>query len=170
MRKKGSNVFYIAVAVVFLAVFLGVFFITRSPLLQKQETDVYFVDAQTMSLTPVKTKVPRKGAEKAARRVLNTLIEGHDDDPNIFRLIPNEKNCMTVEVKDEIAYVDLKSNMWTNHPDGRDFEVLTVYSIVNSLTNIDGIVNVRFTVDGEEQKDFMGCVDMRETFIPDYYV
>ena len=47
---------------------------------------------------------------------------------------------------------------------------MMVYSIVNSLTNIDGIVNVRFTVDGERQKDFLGFVDMRETFIPDYCV
>ena len=77
---------------------------------------------------------------------------------------------MTVKVKDKIAYVDLKSSILKTQPDGRDFEILTVYSIVNSLTNVDGIVNVRFTVDGERKKDFMGYVDMRETFIPDYCV
>ena len=48
--------------------------------------------------------------------------------------------------------------------------MLMVYSIVNSLTEIDGIVNVRFTIDGRVQKDFVGYLDMRETFIPDYFV
>jgi len=31
-------------------------------------------------------------------------------------------------------------------------------------------VNVRFTIDGKRQKDFKGYIDMRETFIPDYFI
>ena len=38
------------------------------------------------------------------------------------------------------------------------------------LTGLDGIVNVRFTIDGKRQKDFKGYIDMRETFIPDYFI
>ena len=48
----------------------------------------------------------------------------------------------------------LKQELVDKHPDGRDLELLTVYSIVNSLTGLDGIVNVRFTIDGKRQKDF----------------
>jgi hypothetical protein len=77
---------------------------------------------------------------------------------------------MTVKVKDKIAYVDIKKDVVNEHPDGRDLEMLTVYSIVNSLTGIDGIVNVRFTIDGKIEKKFKGYLDMRETFIPDYLV
>ena len=43
-------------------------------------------------------------------------------------------------------------------------------TIVNSLTSIDGIVKVKFTIDGKPQKNFKGFIDMREAFIPDYYV
>ena len=77
---------------------------------------------------------------------------------------------MTVSVKDDIAYVDIKDSMIQNHEDGRDLELLTVYSVVDSLLSIKGITNVRFTVNGHKQKDFMGYLDMRETFIPDYTV
>ena len=48
--------------------------------------------------------------------------------------------------------------------------MLIVYQIVNSLTSIDGIDNVRFTVDGKVKKEYAGFIDMRETFIPDYFV
>ena len=65
---------------------------------------------------------------------------------------------------DRIAYVDIKQELADKHPEGRDLELLTVYSIVNSLTGLDGIVNVRFTIDGKRQKDFKGYIDMRETF------
>lgn len=170
MREKGFNWFYITAAVVFLTVCASVFLITHAARLQTEEINIYFVDAETLRLTPVKTTIPHAGTEKTARYVLDALIEGHDDNSKILRLIPRDENCMTVKVKDSIAYVDLKSSILKTHPDGRDFEILTVYSIVNSLTNVDGIINVRFTVDGEKQKDFMGYVDMRETFIPDYCV
>jgi hypothetical protein len=56
------------------------------------------------------------------------------------------------------------------HPEGRELELLTIYSIVNSLTGIEGISTVRFTINHEITKDFMGYVDMRETFIPDYFM
>ena len=75
-----------------------------------------------------------------------------------------------MKVLDRIAYVDIKQELVDKHPDGRDLELLTVYSIVNSLTGLDGVVNVRFTIDGKRQKDFKGYIDMRETFIPDYFI
>lgn len=170
MKKKGFNWIYVALAVVLLTVCASVFLITRAASLQTEEINIYFVDAETMRLTPVKTTIPHADTERTARYVLDALIEGHDDNPKILRLVPRDESCMTVKVKDKIAYVDLKSSILKTHPDGRDFEILTVYSIVNSLTNVDGIVNVRFTVDGERKKNFMGYVDMRETFIPDYCV
>lgn len=131
---------------------------------------LYFVDAQMLRLLPVKTYIKDAKPQKKAEIVIRELIRGRDDNKKIRRLIPNIKNCMSVKVEDGIAYVNIKKKMAENHPDGRDLEVLTVYSIVNSLASIDGIVNVRFTIDGKVQKDFKGFVDMRETFIPDYFV
>ena len=167
--KRNAVVKHVIFALL-LAAAVSALFVSRETHIQTNEIKTYFVDAEMMRLIPVSTSVPRTSAERTARYVLDALIEGHDDNPKIRRLIPREKNCMTVKVKDKIAYVDLKSNMFASRVNGRDLEILTVYSIVNSLTNIDGIVNVRFTVDGEVKKDFMGYVDMRETFIPDYYV
>lgn len=135
-----------------------------------EQIKLYFIDTEMMRLLPVKTELPAMGKEKMAKRVLEELIEGHDDNPKIRRLLPKEKKCLTVKVNGNIAYVNIKKSVIENHPDGRDLELLTVYSIVNSLTAIDGITNVRFTVEGKVSRDFMGYVDMRETFIPDYFI
>lgn len=144
--------------------------ISRSAKAETVQVNLYFIDAQMMRLIPIKTDIPRASTEKMAQRVISELIAGHDDNPKIRRLIPNQKRCMSVKVKDKIAYVDISPDMVSSHPDGRDLELLTVYSIVNSLTSIDGVVNVRFTIDGKPQKDFKGHIDMRETFIPDYFI
>lgn len=153
-----------------IALSFGIATVSRGTSVQTETVKLYFVDAEMLRLIPVKTAIPKLTPEKMARRVIDELIEGRDDNPKIKRLIPKDKRCMTVKVKNKIAYVNIKSEMIEKVPDGRDLEVLTIYSVVNSLTGIDGIVNVRFTIDGRREREFKGYIDMRETFIPDYFV
>lgn len=135
-----------------------------------QEASVYFVDQDIQRLIPMDYAVPAKKPEKAARLVLRELSEGRRNNPKIMRLFPDVKNGVTVKVKNQTAYVNLSREFVENHSPIRQHELLTVYSIVNSLTSIDGIVNVKFTIDGKEEKNFKGFIDMREAFIPDYFM
>ena len=167
--KRNMIIRHIAFAVI-LAAALVIVMIAHGAKPQTQEVKLYFVDAEMMRLIPVSTTIPKTNTRKMAQYVVDELIEGRDDNPKIRRIIPKEKRCMSVKVKDKIAYVDIKRSMVEGQPDGRDLEILTVYSIVNSLTGLDDIVNVRFTIDGKIQKDFKGYLDMRETFIPDYFI
>ena len=169
MIKKSTLIKHIVFALI-IAAGVSAFFAAHRTNFELPVTKVYFVDADMMRLIPVKTPIPRTSTQRTAQHVLDALIEGHDNNPKIRRLIPNEKDCLTVRVKDEIAYVNISAGVIDAHPDGRDSEILTVYSIVNSLTELDGITNVRFTIDGTVQKNFMGHLDMRETFSPDYFV
>lgn len=153
-----------------LAVGFGIAIASQGIKVQTEEVKLYFVDAEMLRLIPVRTSVPKMSVNKQAKYVLDELIKGRDDNPKIRRLIPDEKRCMTVRVKDRIAYVNIKSDIIEDVPDGRDLEVLMIYSVVNSLTGLDGVVNVRFTIDGRKERDLKGYIDMRETFIPDYFV
>lgn len=167
--KKNSLVRGIAFVLILVMGF-GVMVLSRDKKAEMTEIQMYFVDAEMMRLIPIKTMIPKADAERMAKTVLDELVEGRDDNPKIRRLIPNINGCMSVKVVKNIAYVDMTEEMVNVHPDGRDIELLTVYSIVNSLTCIDGIAGVRFTIEGKAQKDFKGYLDMRETFIPDYFV
>jgi spore germination protein GerM len=131
---------------------------------------LYFVDSEMLRLLPVEIYISDTTPQKKAQAVLDELIRGRDDNPKIRRTIPNIKNGMTVKVENNTAYVDISKKMVEAHPEGRELELLTIYSIVNSLTGIEGISTVRFTINHEIAKDFMGYVDMRETFIPDYFM
>ena len=77
---------------------------------------------------------------------------------------------MSVRVKNNTAYVNLKDEFIENMPDNKNHELLMLYSIVNSLTSIDGIDTVKFLFEGEEKKETIAGIDMREVFIPDYYM
>lgn len=130
---------------------------------------LYFTDSSMLRLIPSDFSVHTKNKNKAAKCVIDELLKGRDNNKKILRTIPDLKNGLTVKVKEKTAYVNMSREFVKEHSDLRRHETLTIYSIVNSLTSIDGIVNVKFTIDGKTQKDFKGFCDMRETFIPDYY-
>ncbi|MBQ3471820.1 MAG: GerMN domain-containing protein, partial [Clostridia bacterium] len=93
-----------------------------------------------------------------------------DENPKIRRLIPKISGCLTARMEDYNVTEDIKSEVIKKHPEGRDLELLTIYQIVNTLTGLDGVKTVRFTIDGKTQRNFMGYLDMRETYVPDYFV
>jgi Sporulation and spore germination len=60
------------------------------------------------------------------------------------------------------AYVNLSSEIVSNHPGGSIDEILTVYTIVNALTdNLPAIVAVQILIDGHEVDTLAGHVDLR---------
>lgn len=149
-----------------LILFCGIFIVYAVKAeVPTEELKLYVVDAEMLHLIPVEISIKQSSADKQARSVIAALIRGHDDNPKIRRLIPDIRNCMSVSLRDSTAYVNITDKMIRNHPEGRDLERLTVYSIVNSLTSIDGIDNVRFTINGSVRKNFMGYMDMRQNFV-----
>ena len=129
-----------------------------------EELKLYVIDAEMMHLIPIEITVRETDTRGEARAGISALIQGFDDNPKIRRLIPKIRACMSVKVEGNTARVNITKAMVKNHPEGRDLERLTVYSIVNSLTSIRGIDNVQFTVDGKIRRDFMGYMDMRGAF------
>lgn len=133
-------------------------------------TEIYYIDGDMLRLISVDFEKSEFNTKRQAEALIYELIEGRDRNPKIKRMIPKIRNCLTVSIKDNIAYVNISGDSIKEFPDGRISENLIVYQIVNSLTSIRGIDAVRFTIDGKSQKDFKGFIDMRETFIPDYYI
>jgi hypothetical protein len=60
------------------------------------------------------------------------------------------------------AYVNLSAEIARNHPGGSIDEILTVYTIVNALTdNLPAIGAVQILIDGHEVDTLAGHVDLR---------
>lgn len=169
MKKKCGFAGYLTFFMI-LAFALAAVVHARGVSVTTTETRLYFVDAEMLRLIPVKVTIPDSNAQKKAQYVLDELVKGRDDNPKIRRIIPNISRGLTARIEGETVYVNIKSEVAQNHPDGRDLELLTVYQIVNSLTELDGIKTVRFTIDGKTERHFMGYLDMRETFVPDYFI
>ena len=123
-----------------------------------------------MKLIPVDYYVSSKNVSKNADLVIDELIKGRDYNDNIRRIIPNNRRVLDVSVKNGVATVNISTEYLKDIKDGRFIEELFVYQIVNSLSTLDGIKRVKFLIDGKVQKNLFGYLDMREAYIPDYYV
>ena len=131
---------------------------------------IYYVDHSMLRLIPINLSFEKTTTKKAANKIVEKLIEGNDKNSKILRVIPHEEGCMSVKLDGNTAIVDLKNSFIKNKPENKIHGLLAVYSIVNSLTSIEGIDTVQFYINGKEDKGFIRDLDMRETFIPDYYL
>ena len=99
----------------------------------------------------------KKSLSNLASIVVNELIKGPTDNVAFLRTVPSETKLLSpVSISGKVATVDMSKEFKTKHPGGKDAEKMTIYSIVNSLTELEGIEKVKFTIDGKAQKEYMG--------------
>jgi germination protein M len=103
-----------------------------------------------------------------AREVMNALIAG--PQTQLISAIPNGTKLLDVMVsKDGIAYVDFSQEIVSNHQGGSTAEMMTVYSIVNTLsTNLPQIQGVQILVDDHSVDTLNGHMNLSRPLKPDF--
>ena len=84
------------------------------------------------------------------------------EDSTLYRTIPPEAKLLGIEVKDAIAYVDFSEEIRTKHWGGSTGEIMTMGSIINSLTELEGIEKVLVLINGEIQETLVGHLEISE--------
>ena len=128
------------------------------------EANLYFSDSQAMYLVPEKRKISQ--IPSLTRQVVNELIKGPENS-DLYPTIPEGTQINEVYIADDIAYIDLSEEIFENHPGGSSGELMTVYSIVNTLTEIPPINGVQILVGGNEMKSLVGHIDISMPLLRD---
>lgn len=132
-----------------------------APEKQAVELTLYFSDDQAMYLVPVQTKAMLKDTrtETLARVVVEKLIAGPADD-SLQPTIPAEAKLLTVKVDNKIAVLNFNQDFVNKHPGGSTGESMTIYSLTNSLTELEGIDKVAFQIEGQNIETLKGHLDL----------
>ncbi len=85
--------------------------------------------------------------------VVTELIKGTQKEGLSATLSPDTK-LISVEVTDGTAYINMTGGFIDKHKGTPEKEQIAVYSIVNSVTEIEGINNVQFLIDGKKAVGF----------------
>ena len=122
---------------------------------------LYFADAEENYLRSISREVSKNTDASREQIVIEELIAGPTTGD--FRsVMPNGTKVNSVSVADGLCYIDLSNEFLTgNSPVGMN---LTVYSIVNSLAELNSVRKVQILIDGNITEITRDGVDLSQVF------
>lgn len=103
-----------------------------------------------------------EAADDPPTNALLELIRGSSDGSGLLPTIPEGTRLVCVVVTDGVANADFSAELQANHWGGSLAEMITVYSVVNTLSQFPDIERTRILVDSKEIDSLAGYLDLRE--------
>jgi len=122
---------------------------------------LWFGDSQGQTLVMEEREISK--VEGIGRATVNELIKGPSADSDLLPIIPVGTVLKDINVKsDGLVIVDFSKELIDNHIGGTTSEALTVYSIVNTLTQFPTVDRVQFLVEGQYVETLTGHMDLSQ--------
>ena len=125
---------------------------------------LYFKGNEAMKLEKEYRNVSMKRiAENMAKTVVEELLKGPTNE-ELHSLIPVDTKLLNIESQENTVILDL-SNEFIEKQEGESNALLAIYSIVNSLTEITEIEQVKFLINGKEMERFKDYFEFDKPFV-----
>lgn len=147
-----KRIWLVALAVVLLLP-LGLMTVGAAP---GERINVYFSRGDEI-LVAVSRTVPA-GSDRATA-ALAELLRGPGTNSGLLSVMPRGTRVLSIRIDGGTAVVDLSSEVAKHHPGGSAAETMTVFALVNTLTEIAGIDRVQVLVEGKGMDTLAGHVD-----------
>lgn len=117
------------------------------------EITLYFADENFEYLVAEKRSVVSGYGETDLGYVIDQLLRGPGNDA-LRATMPEGTKLISAEVKNGVCTVDLSSEFFENRPKTERQELVTIYSVVNSLASIDEVNSVVIKVQGNYLENY----------------
>lgn len=136
-----------------------------SPEPKKYKTvKLYFSNEDATALETEERQIEVSPNQPEEKGIMEQLIIGPKKQ-GLNATVPSETKIRDITTtEDGICYVDLSSEFVTKHSGGATAEMLTIYSIVDSLTELENVKKVQFLIEGEKQEEYKGHMDFSKPF------
>jgi spore germination protein GerM len=139
----------------------------RGILREKRGILLYFSDGESEYLIGEKREIlKRDEVEEEAKDAINELIKGPKG--KLIPTLPPQTKLLGLELgEDGVAKVNFNKALSKDHPGGSSAEMMTLYSIVNSLTlNFSQIKRVQILIEGKAVETIAGHLSLRQPILP----
>lgn len=136
--------------------------IEAEPITSVKVITLYFAKSDYTGLNHEERRIEINRNQPIEKYVVEELIKGPQIKGNVST-IPSETKVRSIMTQDGICYVDLSSDFVTK-PSISGTELLTIYSIVDSLTALDDVRKVQFLIEGEKQEKLNGNIEFGQPF------
>ena len=125
---------------------------------------LYFANSNYTDLQTEERVIEVNANQTSEKTVLEQLIAG-PEGTDVQATVPLETKIRDVTTtKDGICYVNLSNDFVTKHAGGEMAEKLTIYSIVNSLCELDHVDKVQFLIEGKKVDRFKEYLEIKTPF------
>ena len=126
---------------------------------------MYFADSSGKKIRKLNTKIISDGTVKLEELVVERLIQGPkgSDKLGYYATLDENTRINRIAVNNNICYIDFDESFLVK-PVGVSEDVV-IYSVVNTLTELKTVNQVKFTVNGEEREIYNdyakmnGCIE-----------
>lgn len=127
---------------------------------------LYYKNKDTKELMPEGRVIDSKELlENPYKKLVELLIEAPKND-KLESAIPEGTKVNNAKIEGDIVYLDLSKEFIENHAGGQGEESLTIYSIVNTLTELTEVNSIKILIDGKEDESFKdGKINFSEPFL-----
>lgn len=185
--KNKKLLIYVVIIVIMLLIILGILFsINRSKSndntnneileytpqeefsddeIRKTIISLYFKNLETNSLVAEAKCIDVKDLSKDPYTYLINLLIAGPESEKLESAIPEGTKVNSCTLKGNIVYVDLSKEFIDNAPSGINEESMIVYSIVNTLTELNEVSGIKFLINGEGNQSFKdGKISFKDIF------
>ncbi|MCX7745663.1 MAG: GerMN domain-containing protein [Clostridia bacterium] len=124
---------------------------------EEKTITLYFAAEDAEKLMAEHRKVNLFKGETLEKAVIQELKRG-PANKNLFSVIPEGTRILSVQTKDGICTVNFSKEFVENNHSGSAGESMTIYSIVNSLTELPRVKKVKFLIEGKERDVYIHTI------------
>ena len=127
---------------------------------------LYFMNADRNALVMEERSLRLGLTEQLSSAIMSALMAGPAVEGHL-PTIPDGTQINEIMIENGVCYLDLSEEFRLNHEGSEILELLTIYSIVNSLSGISGLNYVQFLIDGERVEYYKSYVRLDQFIQPD---
>jgi spore germination protein GerM len=130
---------------------------------KRKEIVLYFSDSNGEYLIGEKREILKKNdVKEEAKETIIELIKGPKG--KLTPTLPPKTKLLAIQLNEEgVAKVNFNKSLSKDHPGGSSAEIMTTYSIVNSLTlNFPKIKQVQILVEGKPIETIAGHLSLKQ--------
>ena len=142
--------------------------IVIEPELPPREVQIYFADPEGRFLVPELRRIPGCDADQECiRAVINALCSGSEQGN--LPIMPEDAKLLDVELENDLVRLNFSRQLVDHHPGGTLSELLTVYSLTNSLVeNFSYLRQAQILIEGKTVQTLKGHVRIDQPVFADF--
>ncbi len=123
---------------------------------------LYFADKTSRKLKKEIRRINITDSQSIEQYILNGLIEG-PKSKELESVLSPDTSIISAQTTDGTCFVNFSAAFVSKNSGSKEKEMNAVYSVVNSLTELDSVKNVQFLIDGKKSDSF-GSISISGTF------